>query len=96
MCIAVICCPVCDVINFEIDLRFLFTMPFFYITKNRGQNVNTSRTKRTSNIKQKALFIIVKEHLVVRNCLRPEIRSLKQIEKVKDLRLCQNQSLADF
>ena len=95
MCIAVICCPVCDVINFEIDLRLLFTKPFFYITKNTGQNLNASRTKRTSNIKQKALFIIVKENLVVRNCLRPESRSLKQIEKVKDLRLCQNKSLAD-
>ena len=35
-CIAIICCSVCDVKNFEINNSFL-TKPFFHITKNSGQ-----------------------------------------------------------
>ena len=34
-CIVIISCPVCDVINLEINLNFL-TKPFFYITKKSG------------------------------------------------------------
>ena len=34
-CIVIISCPVCDVINLEINLSFL-TKPFFYITKKSG------------------------------------------------------------
>ena len=36
ICIVITCCPVCDVINFEIFRRFLIT-PFFYVTKMSGQ-----------------------------------------------------------
>ena len=34
--ILIICCPVCDVTNFEINHRFLIK-PVFYITKMSGQ-----------------------------------------------------------
>ena len=36
MCIVIICRPVCDIINFEINLGFLIK-PFFYKTKLSGQ-----------------------------------------------------------
>ena len=32
ICILIICCPVCDVINFEINQSFLIE-PFFYTAK---------------------------------------------------------------
>ena len=35
--IVIICCPVCEVINFEINHN-LFIAPFSYITKMSGQN----------------------------------------------------------
>ena len=34
-CIVIICCPLCDVINFEINLSFHIKL-FFYITKESG------------------------------------------------------------
>ena len=46
--IAVICCPVCDVIRFEIKPRFL-SRPFFYIPESQNKNVNILRTKRAFN-----------------------------------------------
>ena len=48
MCIANICFPGCDAINFE-------------LLKSLDKNVNISRTKKAFNKKQKALFIIFKE-----------------------------------
>ena len=38
MCTVIVCYPVCDVINFEIYLSFLFK-PFFYLTKNSEQKL---------------------------------------------------------
>ena len=49
-CISIICCPVCDVRNFEINLDFLFK-PIFCITKSQDKSLNISRTKRTFKIK---------------------------------------------
>ena len=37
--IVIICCPVCDAINFEINHNFLIK-PFLHITKNLGQKCN--------------------------------------------------------
>ena len=70
MCI-VICCPACDVTDFEIDLSF-FIKAFPYMTKNSGQNINTLRTKRAFSMEEKAFFIDVKGLQAVRNCLRLE------------------------
>ena len=36
MCIVITCLPVCDCINFEINLSFLIKL-FFYMTKTSGQ-----------------------------------------------------------
>ena len=36
MCIATVCFPYCDTINFEINLVLLIK-PFFYMTKRSGQ-----------------------------------------------------------
>ena len=69
MCIVIICCPVCDVINFKINHSFL-VKPFFYITKKSEQTVNISETKRAFNMKQKVFFIIFKE---------PSLRQTKQL-----------------
>ena len=43
ICTVIICCPVCDVINFEINhslinlISLILIGPFFYVTKNSGQ-----------------------------------------------------------
>ena len=49
MYIVTISCPVCDAINFEINLSFL-RKPFFYITKK------SRRTKRVFNMKHLTIF----------------------------------------
>ena len=36
ICITIICCPICGVINFEMNHSF-FIMSFFYITEKSGQ-----------------------------------------------------------
>ena len=40
-----ICCPVCNVINFEINLSF-FVKPFFYITKKSAQKCKYLKNER--------------------------------------------------
>ena len=69
MCIVIISCPGCDVINFEINLSFLIK-PFFYLTNRKGQKSKYLRMKRATNMKQKAFFINFKGLSVVRKCLR--------------------------
>ena len=73
MCIVIIYCSTCDVINLEINLNVLIKR-FFYRIKSKDKNVNISKTKRAFN---KAFFILFKGLLVVRNCLRPESRPFK-------------------
>ena len=58
MHIVIICCPIYEVINFEIKLSFLVNS-FFYMT-SQDRNENTIRMKKVFNIKWKALFIIPK------------------------------------
>ena len=75
MYIIVICCPVCDILSFEINHSFLIKL-FFYITKSQDKNVNISRTKRALNMKWKIFFIVFKGLSIVKNCLKPEIGHL--------------------
>ena len=72
MCIVIIYCPVCDVINCEVNLCFLSNC-FPKWPKSRGKIVNIWRTERffLHEIK-KAFFINFKGLSVVRNSFRPE------------------------
>ena len=58
MCIAIVCFPGCDVMNFEINLIFLIK-PFSALPKSQDKNLNILR-KKISII----IFIIYKEHSV--------------------------------
>ena len=69
ICIAIVCFPGCDVINFEISLIFLIK-PFFYMTKYSRQNLNILKTKKAFQVK-KAFFIIFKGKSFAKNYLRP-------------------------
>ena len=44
MSIVIICCPVCDVINFEINLSFVIKLPFYINKKSQDKIVNILRT----------------------------------------------------
>ena len=50
MCIAIMCSPSCDVINFETNLTFLIK-PFFVWPKSQDKNLNILRTKRAFKVK---------------------------------------------
>ena len=56
MCIVIICCPDCDVINLEIKLSLLIK-PFSYMTKKSGQKCkcleNEKNKKHFSSFHQK-------------------------------------------
>ena len=55
MCIAIIFCPVCDVINFEINHSFLIKA-FFYITNKLGQKCKYLKKEKSSKPKTKSIF----------------------------------------
>ena len=76
-----ICCPACDVINFEIDLSFLIK-PFSYVTKNSDQKSNIIRTEGTFNMEYKAFFTIFKGLSFLRNCLRPKGGPLRSFSEL--------------
>ena len=78
MCALIICCPFCDVIDFEINHSPLIKT-FSCITKISEKNVNISRTKRAFNMKLKVFFVLFKGFSIVRNCLRPDSRPLTLI-----------------
>ena len=47
ICVVIICCPVCDVKNVEINLSFLI-MTFFYLTKEKsGQKCKDLKNKNS-------------------------------------------------
>ena len=73
MCIVIVCCPVCGVIDFEIYLSFLIK-PLAYMTKKSEQKCKYLKNSisQASKVKQKAFFIILKGLLAARNCFRPE------------------------
>ena len=55
MCIVIICCPVCDVIYFQINLSFLIK-PFFYITKKSGQKCKYLKNEKSFKHEIKTIF----------------------------------------
>ena len=57
-CIAIVCFPGCDVINFQTNLIFLIG-PFFYMIKKSDKNWNILGTKRAFKVK-KAFFITLR------------------------------------
>ena len=63
--IAIICCPVFNVINFEIDLSF-HIRPFFYITKNSEQKCKYLKIQKSCERQIRNIFIIFKGLLVRR------------------------------
>ena len=46
MFVLIICCPVCDVINFEINYSFV-TKSFFYITKKSRQKCEYVKNEKS-------------------------------------------------
>ena len=46
ICIEIVCCPICNVINFEINLSFLIK-PLFYVIKKPGQNCKYVKNKKS-------------------------------------------------
>ena len=72
MGITIVCLPVCDVIKFEINLIFLMTKKFCYMTKKTRQKFKYLENERAFDVKLKAFFIIFKGFSATKNCLRPE------------------------
>ena len=46
ICTVIICCPVCEVINFETNFSFLVKL-FFYVTKKSGQNCKYLKNEKS-------------------------------------------------
>ena len=112
MRIVINCCPVFDVINFEINQSFLIK-PFFYMTKKSGQKCNISRTKELLTCNKKHFSSIFSLKSIKIYFLEGESPTLKcRISKIlkagknlawkikrftKDLhRLCKQNYLAMF
>ena len=56
MCIVTVCCPVCDVINFEISLSLLIK-PFSYMTKNSEQMCKYLKSEKSFQDEIKSIFL---------------------------------------
>ena len=74
MCIAIVCVPGCDVINFEIILIFQIKT-IFYMTKKSRQNFKYLEKEKSFYDEIKSIF---KELSVAKNCIRPEGAPLKK------------------
>ena len=55
MCIAIVCLPGDEIINFEINLSF-FIKPFSYMLKNSGQNIQYFKNKNSFQHEIKNIF----------------------------------------
>ena len=55
ICTAIMCCPVCGAIHFEIKFSFLIK-PFFYITKNLGQKRKYLKNEKSFYLEIKNIF----------------------------------------
>ena len=55
MCIAIVCFPGCDAINFEMNLIFLIK-PFFYISKKSRQTVKYLENEKSFQGEMKNIF----------------------------------------
>ena len=71
MCIAIVCFPGCDVINFEINLIFLIK-PFFYMIKKLRQKFKYLENEMCFQGKIKSIFHHFKVLSVTKSCLEPE------------------------
>ena len=70
MFIVIICCPVCEALNFEINHSFLIEL-FFLHCQSQDKNVNISRTKRAFNIKKKYSSSFLKDFHLLENVSDP-------------------------
>ena len=84
-CIAIVCFPGCDVINFENNLIFLIK-PFFYITKKSIQKFKYLEKENSFLGEIKSIFVIFKGLLVAKNCLRPKSAPLTHSRRENCLR----------
>ena len=55
MCIVIVCYPVCDVMNFEINRDFPIK-PFSYLTKNSEQKLKWLKNERSFQAEIKSIF----------------------------------------
>ena len=67
MCVVIICLPVDDVINFEINLSYQAV--FLHDQNSKDKNLNTLRTKRALNMKQEPLALWSAQLYVLRHLL---------------------------
>ena len=70
MCIAIVCQPGCNVLNFEINFIFLLR-PFLYMTKKSKQKLKYLQNENSLLGEIKSFFIIFKGLSVAKNRLRP-------------------------
>ena len=84
-CIATVCFPGCDVINFENNLIFLIK-PFSYITKKSIQKFKYLENENSFLGEIKSIFIIFKGLSVAKNCLRPKSAPLTHSRRKNCLR----------
>ena len=61
MCIAIVCYPGCDVMDFEINLIFLIELFFLHDQKVMTKNLNIMRKKRAFKVKQKSFSLFLKD-----------------------------------
>ena len=75
MCIAIVCFPGFDVINFENNLIFLIK-PFLYMTRKSRQKLKYLGNQKSFQGEIKSFAIIFKRFSVSKNFLRPETEPL--------------------
>ena len=75
MCIAIVCFPGFDVINFENNLIFLIK-PFLYMTRKSRQKLKYLENQKSFQGEIKSFAIIFKRFSVSKNFLRPETEPL--------------------
>ena len=83
--IAIICCPVFNVINFEIDLSF-HIRPFFYITKTSGQKCKYLKIQKSCKRQIRNIFIIFKPFKGGEedSFFKTKLKHINSLQKTKD------------
>ena len=71
MCVATVCFPCCNVLNFEIKLMFLIR-PFTYMAKKPREKPKYLENKKSFKGEIKTFFIIFKGLSETKNCPRPD------------------------
>ena len=70
ICIAIVCYPSCDVIDFKIDFIFL-VKPFSCKTKTSKQKFKYLEKEELLTRNKKVFFIILKGLSVAKSCIKP-------------------------